>query len=208
MHRLLSLLLSAVLLVSAAATASADSGLDALTNQYRAANGLAALTTTDYMNAAAARRVQDIVGTAADGLVNFCHPDGVGLNGPGTCPAKPGGWNYLWNMLPGCTGIGENLVARSPAPSDPYGYAENAWINSAPHRANLLGNFTVVGSAVLTVNLGDAVWFYAVQEYAIGCGGSAPAPAPAPAPKPAPAPAAPAPAPAVANLPNTAMSAP
>ena len=69
-------------------------------------------------------------------------------------------------------------------------------MNSSGHRANILGNFTDIGTALIQAN--GTTW--AVQVFANYPGSGLPAPAPAaPAPAPAapaPAPAAPAPAPA------------
>jgi hypothetical protein len=68
--------------------------------------------------------------------------------------------------------------------------AHNALLNSATHKANILGAYNVAGSAEITAPDGR-VWVTEVFAYVPGLGGAAPAPA---APKPA-ATAAPKPAP-------------
>lgn len=177
----------------------ADAGIDGGTNAYRQSQGLPSLATSNVLTQFAAERARQIWSPTGMGE-NFYH-------------------QYWWWGPSGCQSIGENLVYRIPAASDPAAYAVQAWINSAPHRANMLGDFQVIGSATY---IGPEGGQYSVELFGKNCGGTpAPAPAPAPAPKPAPAPApAPAPSPKVQNtqggtppapvtvLPDTAMETP
>ncbi|MBG6053736.1 uncharacterized protein YkwD [Salinibacterium sp. CAN_S4] len=120
--------------------------------------------------------------------------------------------NYSGQIPGGWVSAGENVAQGY------YGAAamHDGWMNSAGHRANILGDFTDIGIAYLEA--GGTTW--GVQVFAKYPGTvtpAAPAPAPAPAapiePAPAaeesaPAEAAPAPVPAVTPTPDAATPTP
>lgn len=179
MLRFLAAVVAALLLVfTLSLPVSAEAGIDGGTNAYRQSQGRSTLATHSTLQSFAAMRAQEIVGV-------FAHPTN---------------WDYIWPS--DCEWIGENIAwSTGTMGSD---WAVNAWANSPSHRANMLGDWTHQGSALIYVD-GKS---YAVQLF--GRCGSAPAPA-------APAPAAPqpvrtaAPAPQASQetstpvLPDTAM---
>jgi uncharacterized protein YkwD len=68
-----------------------------------------------------------------------------------------------WSLAtPGLKSFGEN-VHRNLGVADPVGTAIEAWKKSRPHRRNLLGDFTRVGSGVARDGKGE--WVF-VQLYA------------------------------------------
>ena len=144
----------------------------ALANDARAQNGLGGLVRNGSLDAVALNWANQM---AANGSIS---------HNPNYTSQIPGGWRAA----------GENVAQG-------YGSGagfHNAWMSSSGHRANILGNFTDIGTALIQAN--GTTW--AVQVFANYPGSGLPAPAPpAPAPQapaaPAPAaPAAPAPAPA------------
>lgn len=139
----------------------------ALANDARAQNGLGGLVRNGSLDAVALNWANQM---AANGTLS--HNPSVGSQ-------IPGGWR----------GWGENVAQGYSSGAAVH----NGWMNSSGHRANILGNFTDIGTALIQAN--GTTW--AVQVFANYPGSGLPAPAP-PAPAPAPAPAAPAPAPAPA----------
>ena len=144
----------------------------ALANDARAQNGLGGLVRNGSLDAVALNWANQM---AANGSIS---------HNPNYTSQIPGGWRAA----------GENVAQG-------YGSGagfHNAWMSSSGHRANILGNFTDIGTALIQAT--GTTW--AVQVFANYPGSGLPAPAPpAPAPQapaaPAPAaPAAPAPAPA------------
>jgi hypothetical protein len=142
----------------------------ALANDARAQNGLGGLVRNGSLDAVAVNWANQM---AANGSIS---------HNPDYTSQIPGGWRAA----------GENVA---------QGYGSGAgfhdgWMASPGHRANILGNFTDIGTALIQAN--GTTW--AVQVFANYPGSGIPVPAPpAPAPAPpapAPAPAAPAPAPA------------
>lgn len=177
MKRLFSIILAVVLTFTLSPATLADGGIDAGTNAYRQTNGLSALGTSPALSTLAFQRAQQIVCESPDTCDNFHH-------------------DYWWTDHIGCwTGVGENLTYRIPSPDgDISAYAVQQWINSAPHRANMLGDFTHQGSAIVYSDGG----YFAVQLFQKVC---TTAPAPTPAPYVPPASEAP-----VVMLPDTAIS--
>lgn len=183
-------ILACALLLTLAVAVKADTGIDGGTNAYRNANGLASLPTSGTLASLASQRAQEIYS-------DFSH-------------------NFSWWGASGCKGIGENLVYRVPAPSDPSGYSVQAWIDSPAHRANLLGDWDVMGSAVY---VGADGGMYAVQLFGKDCGLD-PQPVQPFEQKPVPAPVVPVSDPSVGqptqpavvepsiHLPNTSMETP
>jgi hypothetical protein len=150
------------------ATAYDEGTIVSLANQARAQNGLGGLVRNGSLDAVALNWANQM---AASGTLS--HNPSVGSQ-------IPGGWR----------GWGENVAQG-------YGSGaavHNGWMNSSGHRANILGNFTDIGTALIEAN--GTTW--AVQVFANYPGSGLPAPAP---PAPAPAPAAPAPAPAAPAAP-------
>lgn len=131
-----------MLAFSWAAFTRANEYMDSLINQYRLANGRPALVTSPTLTALADQRAREIV-TAYE-------------------------HNYWWIDQSGCTqGWGENLMFRVPAADDPVLHAFNAFLASGPHDANMLGDFTHVGTAVY---IGPDGGQYVVQLFGKGCG--------------------------------------
>lgn len=156
--RSLAAVITALLLV--VSTAVAHDGVDALTNDFRAQNGLHSLQTSPILTQFAEQRAREIVS-------DFSH-------------------DFGWWDASGCRGVGENIHYRIPAASDPASYSVQAWINSPGHRANMLGDWDVQGSAIYLAPNGG---HYAVQLFGFDCGTtSQPSPTPQPTPQPTPAP--------------------
>lgn len=143
----------------ASASASEADTIAALVNQARASAGLPGLIHNPAMDSVALQWA-DQMGAAQSMTHN-----------PSYSSQIPAGW----------TRAGENVAMGQPTPLDMH----TAWMNSAGHRANILGDFTDVGIAFVTVN--GTTW--GVEDF-----GKYPGHAGTPAPAPAPAVAAPAPA--------------
>lgn len=160
----------AVLGVAAPASAAPADTIYSLVNQARAAQGLRGL----------------IRNPAIDGVaVNWANQMGASgsmTHNPSYSSQIPGGW----------TGAGENVAMGYPSAEAMF----NGWMNSPGHRANILGDFTDIGIAFVTVN--GSTW--GVQDFGkypghVGAAPPAAAPPPAPAPAPKPAPVVPQPVP-------------
>jgi hypothetical protein len=123
------------------------------------------------------------------GLIHNPSMDSVALhwaNQMGASQSMTHNPDYSTQIPPGWSRAGENVAMGQPTPSEMH----TAWMNSAGHRANILGDFTDIGIAFVTVN--GTTW--GVEDFGKYAGhASAPAPAPVPAPAPAPAPVAAAP---------------
>jgi hypothetical protein len=159
--------------VTGASASEADT-IAGLVNQARASAGLPGLIHNPAMDSVALQWANQM--GAAQAMTH----------NPGYSTQIPSGWSRA----------GENVAMGQPTPSSMH----TAWMNSADHRANILGDFTDIGIAFVTVN--GTTW--GVEDFGKYAGhASAPAPAPAPVPVPAPASAAPAPAP-VAKAPVAA----
>ena len=160
------------------ATASEADTIAALVNQARASAGLPGLIHNPAMDSVALQWANQM--GAANSMVH----------NPSYSTQIPSGWSRA----------GENIAMGQPTPSEMH----TAWMNSAGHRANILGDFTDIGIAFVTVN--GTTW--GVEDFG-KYAGHAGAPAPvAPAPVAAVAPVAPvAPAP-VAAAPVAAAPAP
>lgn len=173
--------------VLAYATSINVDDLLAATNQSRASNGLGPLTLNAKLNNGALAKANDMI---AKNYWSHNSPDGT----------QP--WAFFVGAGYNYVRAGENLA---------YGFdtsngVETGWMNSAGHRANVLGNFADVGFGIAngpnyqggpnTV----VVAFYATAQ-------ATPAPAPAVAPV-APAQASPAPKPAVVPQPPAAPATP
>ncbi len=150
--------------VSSASASEADT-IGSLLNQARASAGLPPLARNGAMDAVAARWAQQM---AANGAMS---------HNPSYSSQIPRGW----------TRAGENVATGFASASETH----TAWMNSAGHRANILGDYTSVGVAYF-VDANGVSW--AVEDFGkYGAAAAAPAPAPAPAARaaaPAHAPAA------------------
>lgn len=158
------------------ASASESDTIATLVNQARTSAGLPGLIHNPSLDAVAVQWANQM------GAAN------VMSHNPSYSSQIPGGW----------TRAGENVAMGQPTPSEMH----TAWMNSEGHRANILGDFTDIGIAFVTVN--GTTW--GVEDFGKYAGHAAAAAppvvaAPAPARKsvvtPA-APVAPAPAPVVA----------
>ena len=148
-----------------------------LINNYRAQNGLGALTISTNLNRAAAWMAQDL---GANGY--FSHTDSLGRD-PSTRAQNCG--------YPG--GAGENIAAGTV--KDTAAEAFDMWKNSAGHNANMLnGSYKTIGIARQNV-AGSPYGWYWVTDFGLvsdGTGGStgggttAPTPTPTPPPPPPP----------------------
>jgi hypothetical protein len=161
------------------ASASDPDTIGSLVNEARAANGQPGLLRNAAMDAVALKWAQQMA--ASNSMVH--NPD------------------YSAQMPAGWTRAGENIAMGQPTP----GAMHTAWMNSPGHRANILGDFTDIGIAFITVN--GVTW--GVQDFGKypGHAGAA-APAAARAPVAAAPAAAAAKAPAVAPAPAAAPAAP
>ena len=179
--------------VLAYATEMSHSGLLAGTNNARAANGLAPLSLNSQLNNSAQAKAQDM---ANKNYWAHVSPDGT----------QP--WYFFDQAGYAYIRAGENLA---------YGFmtsqgAVDGWMNSATHRANILGDYYDVGFGI--VNAPDyqsnGQLSIVVAHYGAKAAPPAPAPAPAPAAPTAPTSSTP-PAPvesAPANTPEPASSKP
>lgn len=162
--------------VNSASASEADT-IAALVNQARASAGLPGLIHNPSMDSVALQ------------WANQMGASQVMSHNPDYSTQIPSGWSRA----------GENVAMGQPTPSAMH----TAWMNSAPHRANILGDFTDIGIAFVTVN-GTTWGVEDFGKYAGHAGVPAPA-APVTAAPSAPAPAAPAPvAPAVTAPATTA----
>lgn len=176
--------------VSGASAAEADT-IATLVNQARAGAGLPALIHNPAMDSVALQWARQMA--AANAL----------SHNPSYASQIPGGW----------TRAGENVAMGQPTPTA----MQQAWMNSAGHRANILGDFTDIGIAFITVN--GTTWgvqdFGKYAGHAVVAAPAAPAPIVQSAPTatrptlspstaaPAAAPAAPAAAPPSALAPSS-----
>ena len=181
-----------------------DGELFALTNQDRTSNGLAALAYNGTLSSIAESRSDDML--TRDYFSHLIPPNN----------------NYVWPIMSAdgirFTAAGENIAWGSSCGCDAGAYANSQFMNSPPHRANILGPYDElgVGSWYTTASWnypgsGGGPWtdvYMFTQEFAEvatysappssgggggggggGGSGSAPAPAPAtPAPTPVPTP--------------------
>src|SRR3990170_8636467 len=178
------LLAAAALILAAASSTSPASALDGeeqafvgLINQYRAQNGLGALSVNGQLTSASLWMSQDMGANHY-----FSHTDSLGRD-PFTRMAAFG-YNYnTWK--------GENLAAGADTAQGAF----NLWKNSPGHNANMLnGNFKVIGIARV-YGAGSTYGWYWTTDFG-GQGGATPPPAPPqpteppppPAPKPPPPP--------------------
>jgi len=177
-----------ILLIASVPAGNAEAGIDGATNAYRQSLGLPAIAGSGTLTEFAQQRAQQIYSPTTG--ANFYH-------------------QYWWWGPSGCNGIGENIVYRIPAADNPADYAVTAWIQSEPHRQNMIGDWDIMGSATYIAPDGGQ---YSVQLFGEDCGGSTPAPTPAPAaPQPvskAPQALAATPEPQPVMLPDTALPAP
>ncbi|MCU1557352.1 MAG: hypothetical protein JWN09_1347 [Microbacteriaceae bacterium] len=116
--------LSSIGATSASATESDT--IASLVNQARAAAGLPGLAHNPAMDAVAERWAQQM------GAANTMS------HNPSYASQIPTGW----------TRAGENVAMGQPTPAAMH----DAWMNSAGHRANILGDFTDIGIAFVIVN--------------------------------------------------------
>jgi hypothetical protein len=126
------------------------------------------------------------------GLIHNPAMDSVALqwaNQMGAANSMTHNPNYSTQIPSGWSRAGENVAMGQPTPSEMH----TAWMNSPPHRANILGDFTDIGIAFVTVN-GTTWGVEDFGKYAGHAGAPAPVPAPVAAAPVAAAPAAPTPA--------------
>ena len=161
--------------VTSASASEADT-IAALVNQARASAGLPGLIHNPAMDSVALQWANQM--GAANSMTH----------NPNYTTQIPSGWSRA----------GENVAMGQPTPSEMH----TAWMNSTPHRANILGDFTDIGIAFVTVN--GTTW--GVEDFG-KYAGHAGAPAPAPVPVAA-APVAAAPAAAAPAAPTPAAPAP
>jgi hypothetical protein len=109
----------------------------ALANDFRRAGGLAPLTGSSQLSAAADSYCRRM---AAAGTLSH------DLGGPFADRVR------AWNLP--ADAAGENIAAGQPTPEQ----AVNAWMGSAGHRANLLGHYDLSGAAGLQDSRGRWWW--------------------------------------------------
>lgn len=176
------MLVSSFMIFSSALPASGagEGTILSLVNQARASSGLGPLKLNGSMSA---------VSTA---WANQMAANGAMTHNPSYSNQIPGGWSKA----------AENVAWNYSSPTAVH----IGWMGSAGHRANILGDYTDIGIAFVSIN--GETW--AVENFA-KYGASVPPPAPPaappapppapPAPPSAPAPAPPAPAPPSAPAP-------
>lgn len=157
--------------VTSASASEADT-IAALVNQARASAGLPGLIHNPSMDSVALQWANQM--GAANSMTH----------NPDYSTQIPSGWSRA----------GENVAMGQPTPSEMH----TAWMNSAGHRANILGDFTDIGVAFVTVN-GTTWGVEDFGKYAGHAGAPAPAPAQAVVAPVAAAPAAQSPAPTAAG---------
>lgn len=154
-----------------------------LTNQSRASAGLPALTVDPALTDIARWRSQDMIDRNY-----FSHqipPNGTLVFAEMTAR----GYCY--------TTAGENIGTNNFPDDIATQSIHQGFMDSSGHRANILGNWTMIGVGAYKGADGKHMW---TVLFAIKCG-SAPAPTPAPTPKPTPKPPAATPRPAPAATP-------
>lgn len=163
---------------NAAALDGEESAFLTMINNYRAQNGLGALSTNDKLRNAALWMAQDM---AAKNY--FSHTDSLGRD-----PfARMADFGYTYN-----TWKGENLAAGVAGAAG----AMDLWKGSPGHNQNMLNpDFTVIGIARANNPNSSFGWYWVTDFGGQGDPGPAPAPPPAPATPPPPPPATPAPPP-------------
>ncbi len=163
----------------AAALDSEEARLLDLINQYRAANGLGALSLDDSLNSSARWMAEDM---ARNGYLS--HTDSLGRDPVSRMAAFGYGYN-TWK--------GENLAAGMATAQEAFDH----WKQSPAHDANLLNpHFTVIGIG-RAYNQNTTFGWYWANDFG-GQGSQPPPPAPAavaPVPPAAPAPEVPSEAP-------------
>ncbi|BDI22078.1 CAP domain-containing protein [Herbiconiux sp. L3-i23] len=157
-----------VLVPARPAVAYDEGTISQLVNEARWANGQAGLLRNGDLDAVAAAWAQHMAQT------------GVMEHNPDVASQVPSGWRA----------VGENVAMGYSSGASVH----QAWMNSPGHRANILGDYTDIGIAL--VDGGGSTWGVQVfARYPGHAGPGAPAPAPPPAPEPAPAPVVPPPPP-------------
>lgn len=151
--------------VLAYATEMSHSGLLASTNNARAANGLAPLSLNSQLNNSAQAKAQDM---ANKNYWAHVSPDGT----------QP--WYFFDQAGYAYIRAGENLA---------YGFmtsqgAVDGWMNSATHRANILGDYYDVGFGIVNAPDYQSNGQQTIVVAHYGAKAAPPPPAPAPAPAP------------------------
>ena len=166
----------------AAALDGEETAFLGLINQYRAANGLGALSPDDTLNIAARWMSTDM---ATNNY--FSHTDSLGRD----VPTRLAAFGYNYN-----TWKGENLAAGTEGAQAAF----DLWKGSPGHNANMLnGNFKVIGIARV-YGPGSSFGWYWTTDFG-GQGDYAPPPAPPPPPPPPTPPPPPPPPPPVETPP-------
>jgi len=139
-------------------------------NQYRAQNGLGALTASGTLNTASLWMSQDMGANAY-----FSHTDSQGRD-PFTRMAAFGYGHNTWK--------GENLAAGADSAQSAF----DLWKGSPGHNANMLnGNFKAIGIGRANVPGSPFGWYW-TTDFGGFVDGAAPPPPPPPPPPPAPKP--------------------
>ena len=110
------------------------------------------------------------------GLIHNPAMDSVALqwaNHMGAAQSMTHNPDYSTQIPSGWSRAGENVAMGQPTPAEMH----TAWMNSAGHRANILGDFTDIGIAFVTVN-GTTWGVEDFGKYAEHAGAPAPAPVP------------------------------
>ena len=143
------------------ATNVSSSDVFTLQNQQRVSNGLASLSYNSQLTAAAQAKARDML--AKDYWSHYA-PDG-------TSP-----WDFITAAGYSYSTAGENLAKNFDTSTD----VVQGWMNSAPHRANVLNSsFSDVGIAVMNGTLLGEQTTLVVTEYgAPSIAAATPAPAP------------------------------
>jgi Uncharacterized protein with SCP/PR1 domains len=157
------LALGASLLPALPAHAAGGSTLHSLAQEARAANGLPGLARNPALDAVAEAWAASMAATGT-----LAHNPSLGAQ-------LPGGW----------TASAENVAQGQPTEAATH----DAWMASAGHRANVLGDYTDVGMAFL--DSGGTTWGVQVFATYPASAPAEPAPSTAPAPVEAPAPSSP-----------------
>jgi hypothetical protein len=145
-----------VLATSTPAAAAGEGTILSLVNQARAEHGKGPLKLNSAMNAVALAWAKHMA--AANSMVH----------NPNYSKQIPGGW----------TRAGENIAHGFASPAAVH----EAWMNSSGHRANILGDYTDIGIAFITVD--GSTW--AVEDFGkYGASSKPKTPKPPAAPKPA-----------------------